>query len=148
MRQVCAYELGVPLTLVRVKKGSSIANANSITTGGSITSELNALVRDICITPVMSITYVYMIDTGVWWTVITVIILIIVTLKGAIWDFLQSPHFAVNCFQHSRSSGPGEIVCKWRATHRELIMCNMSCASWFEGTVQLLRLAEFKLHLF
>lgn len=43
--QVCAYELGVPLSLIRVKKGSSIGNANSITTGGSITSELNALVR-------------------------------------------------------------------------------------------------------
>ncbi|XP_076471897.1 xanthine dehydrogenase-like [Babylonia areolata] len=41
--QVCAYELGVPVSLVRVKKGSSIGNANSITTGGSITSELNAL---------------------------------------------------------------------------------------------------------
>ena len=43
--QVCAYELGVALSLIRVKKGSSISNANSITTGGSITSELNALVR-------------------------------------------------------------------------------------------------------
>ena len=42
---MCAYELGVPLSLIRVKKGSSIGNANSITTGGSITSELNALVR-------------------------------------------------------------------------------------------------------
>ncbi|KAK7099077.1 hypothetical protein V1264_003269 [Littorina saxatilis] len=41
--QVCAYELKVPLSLIRVKKASSIGNANSITTGGSITSELNAL---------------------------------------------------------------------------------------------------------
>ncbi|XP_076451139.1 uncharacterized protein LOC143287015 isoform X2 [Babylonia areolata] len=40
--QVCAYELGVPLSLIRVKKGSSVCNANSMTTGGSITSELNA----------------------------------------------------------------------------------------------------------
>ncbi|KAL8614120.1 hypothetical protein ACOMHN_026337 [Nucella lapillus] len=41
--QVCAYELDVPLSLIRVKKSSSMGNANSITTGGSITSELNAL---------------------------------------------------------------------------------------------------------
>ncbi|KAK7486654.1 hypothetical protein BaRGS_00022055, partial [Batillaria attramentaria] len=41
--QVCAYELGVPLSLIRVAKGSSLTNANSITTGGSITSELNCL---------------------------------------------------------------------------------------------------------
>lgn len=43
--QVCAYELGVPLNLIRVQKGSSVTNANSMTTGGSITSELNCLVR-------------------------------------------------------------------------------------------------------
>ncbi|XP_025087515.1 xanthine dehydrogenase-like [Pomacea canaliculata] len=41
--QVCAYELGVPLNLIRVQKGSSVTNANSMTTGGSITSELNCL---------------------------------------------------------------------------------------------------------
>lgn len=41
--QVCAYELGVPINLIQVKKTSSITNANSITTGGSITSELNCL---------------------------------------------------------------------------------------------------------
>ncbi|KAK7099380.1 uncharacterized protein [Littorina saxatilis] len=41
--QVCAYELGVPMSLIRVKKGSSVCNANSMTTGGSITSELNAM---------------------------------------------------------------------------------------------------------
>ena len=44
VRQVCAYELGVPLSIIRVKKGSSIGNANSITTGSGTTSELNALV--------------------------------------------------------------------------------------------------------
>ena len=55
------------------------------------------------------------------------VIIIIITFKGAIQDFLQSPHSAANCLQHARLSGPGTIVCKSRATHRALIMCNMSC---------------------
>ena len=54
-----------------------------------------------------------------------VIIIIIIAFKGAIRDFLQSPHSAANCLQHVRSSGPGAIVCKSRATHRALITCNM-----------------------
>ena len=54
-------------------------------------------------------------------------IIIIIAFKGAIRDFLQSPHSAANCLQHARSSGPGAIVCKSRATHRALIACNMSC---------------------
>ena len=41
--------------------------------------------------------------------------------------FLQSPHCIANRLQHVRSSGPGAIVCKLRATHRALITCNMSC---------------------
>ena len=49
-----------------------------------------------------------------------------IAFKGAIRDFLQSPHIATNCLQHARSSGPGTIVCKSRATHRALITCNMS----------------------
>ena len=52
---------------------------------------------------------------------------VIIAFKGAIRDFLQSPHSAANCLQHARSSGPGAIVCKSRATHRALITCNMSC---------------------
>ena len=52
--------------------------------------------------------------------------MIIIAFKGAISDFLQS-HSAVNYLQHARSSGPGAIVCKSRATHRALITCNMSC---------------------
>ena len=41
---------------------------------------------------------------------------------------LQSPHCGAKCLQHVRSSGPGTIVCKSRATHRELtcITCNTS----------------------
>ena len=54
------------------------------------------------------------------------IIIIIIAFKGVIRDFLQSPHSAANCLQHARSSGPGAVVCKSRATHRALIT-NMSC---------------------
>ena len=52
-----------------------------------------------------------------------IIIIIIIAFKGAIRDFLQSPHSAVNCLQHIRSSGPGATVCKSRATLRALITC-------------------------
>ena len=54
---------------------------------------------------------------------IIIIIIIIIAFKGAIRDFLQSPHSAANCLQHVRSSGPGAIVCKSHATHRTLITC-------------------------
>ena len=50
-------------------------------------------------------------------------LIIIIKFKGAIRDFLRSPHSAENCLQHVRSSGPGVIVCKSCATHRALIMC-------------------------
>ena len=55
--------------------------------------------------------------------IIIIIIIIIVSFKGAIRDLLQSPHSAANCLQHVRSSGPGAVVCKSRATHRALITC-------------------------
>ena len=48
---------------------------------------------------------------------------IIIAFKGAIRDFLQSPHSAANCLQHIHSSGPGAVVCKSHATHRALITC-------------------------
>ena len=51
------------------------------------------------------------------------LIIIIISFKGAIRDFLQSPHSAANCLQHARSSGPGATVCKSRVTHRALITC-------------------------
>ncbi|CAG2214889.1 XDH [Mytilus edulis] len=41
--QVCAYELGVPMDLIKIKANSSLTNANDYTTGGSITSELCCL---------------------------------------------------------------------------------------------------------
>ena len=70
------------------------------------------------------------------------IIIIIITFKGAIRDFLQSPHCAANCLQHVRSSDPDTSVCKSRATHPAFIICNMQCATWHEGTAQLLSLTE------
>ena len=54
---------------------------------------------------------------------IIIIIIIIIAFKGAIRDFLQSPHSAANCLQHVRSSGPGAIVYKSRATHLALFTC-------------------------
>ena len=76
-----------------------------------------------------------------------IIIIIIVALKGVIRDVLQSPHCAANCLQHVRSSGPGGMMCKSRATHRALITCNM-CDTWYEETAQLLNWTELKWHLF
>ena len=77
-------------------------------------------------------------------TTTTTIIIIIIAMKKRL---LQSPHCAKNCLQHVRSSGQGAIVCKSRVTHRALITCNMSCATWYEGTAQLLSLTELTLHL-
>ena len=56
---------------------------------------------------------------------IIIIIIIVIAFKVAIGDFLQSPHSAANCLLHVRSSGPGAIVCKSRATHQALITCSM-----------------------
>ena len=60
---------------------------------------------------------------------------LIIALKGAIPDFLQSPHSAADRLQHIRSSGLGVIVCKSRAVDRVQITCNGSCANhvqWIE----------------
>ena len=48
----------------------------------------------------------------------------------------------VKCLQHVRSSSLGPTVCKSCATHRALITCNQQCATWYEGTAQLLSLPE------
>ena len=37
--QVCAYELGISMDLIKVQATNSVVTAESITTGGSITSE-------------------------------------------------------------------------------------------------------------
>ena len=75
------------------------------------------------------------------------IIIIKIALKGAFWDFLQSPCCAVYCLQHLCSSGQGAIMCKSRATHQALITCSVSFATWYEGTAQLVSLIELKSHL-
>ena len=54
--------------------------------------------------------------------------------------FLQSPHCTANCLQHVHSSCHRAIVCKSLATHRALITCNMSSATWYQETAQLLGL--------
>ena len=85
---------------------------------------------------------------GVEWEIIIIIILMIITLKGAIRDFLQSPRtVSTRTLKCPRHHIPGTIVCKSRATHRSLITYNMPCATCYEGTAQLLSLTELKLHL-
>ena len=42
---------------------------------------------------------------------------IMIALKGAVEEFLRSPHCAANCLQNVSSRGQGAIVCKLRATH-------------------------------
>ena len=73
------------------------------------------------------------------------IIIVMTAFKGAVRDFLKSPHCAANCLQHVVSSGQGAIMYKSLATHRVLIMCNMS---WYEGTVQLLSLTRVELNIY
>ena len=71
-------------------------------------------------------------------------------MKGATRDFLQSPHCASNRVQHVRSSGPGAIVFTSRASHRALIVCNMSynVPRGTQGQFCYLNLTELKSHLF
>ena len=76
-----------------------------------------------------------------------IIIMIMTAFKGAVGDLLQSSRYAVNCLQHLRSSSQGTTVCKSRATQPAPITCNVSCATWYDGTAQLLSLTELKSHL-
>ena len=70
------------------------------------------------------------------------IIIIVITLKGAIRDFynLLTALWTVSnmCAQ----------VTKSRAAHWVLIACSMLCATWYEGTAQLFSLTELKSLLF
>ena len=80
---------------------------------------------------------------------LTLIIIIIIALKGANWDFWQSPLCATNRLQHVHSSGPGrnrlQITCNTLSAYH---VQHVSRATWYEGTAQLLRLTESKSHLF
>ncbi|XP_048242207.1 xanthine dehydrogenase-like [Haliotis rufescens] len=43
MMQICAYELGIPIDTIKVKATTTLANSNSGATGGSHTTDVNAL---------------------------------------------------------------------------------------------------------
>ena len=71
-----------------------------------------------------------------------IIMIILIALKGASQDCLQSPQCAVNCLQHVHSIGQGAIVCKSCAKYQVLITCNRACATCYEGTARLLDLTD------
>ena len=71
-----------------------------------------------------------------------------IALTGAIRDFLQSPHCTGKCLQHALSSGQAQPCANHVHHIGGLLSCNMSCATWYEGTAQLLSLTELKSHLF
>ena len=61
--------------------------------------------------------------------VCVIMIIVIVTLKGTVVDFVQSPHNAVNCLQQVCSSGPGAVVCN-HVQHIERLSrarCHVTC---------------------
>ena len=74
------------------------------------------------------------------------IMIIMIVLKGPIWNCLQSPQSAVNWFQHTQVTWV-QSCANHSATHRALIKCSMTCTTWHEGTAQLPSLTEFKSHL-
>ena len=77
------------------------------------------------------------------------LIIMIMTLKGVIPVFFCFTISSLcRCLQHVHSSGQGAIVCKLRATHQALSICNMLFATCYKGTAQLLSMTELKLHLF
>ena len=83
------------------------------------------MITMIKILPEMMVAVVDVVEAAAAAVVVILLLLLIIifAFKGAIRDFLQSPHSAANCLQHVRSSGQGAIVCKSRATHRALITC-------------------------
>ena len=65
---------------------------------------------------------------GRWFELSTLlIIIIIIAFKGAIRDFLQSPHSATNCLQHVRSKWPGrnhvQITCNTSSAYHVQVSC-------------------------
>ena len=78
-----------------------------------------------------------------------IMMIIISAFKGAIRDFLQSPHSAANHLQHVNSSGQAQSRANLvqhieRLSHESVMLC----ATGYEGTSQLLSLTVFKSHLF
>ena len=78
-----------------------------------------------------------------------IIIIIIIAFKGAIRDFLQSPHSAANC-PTCTLKWPGSQPCANHVQHIERLSraSVMLRATWYEGTAQLLSLTELNSHLF
>ena len=77
------------------------------------------------------------------------IIIIIIAFKGAIRDFLQSPHSAANCLNMYAQVARAQ-PCANHVQHIERLShaSVMLRATWYEGTAQLLSLTELKSHLF
>ena len=65
--------------------------------------------------------------------------MIITAFKGAIRDFLQSPHCAANCLQH--------VLITFNTSSAYHVQHVVLRATWYEGIAQLLNLTEFKSHL-
>ena len=74
--------------------------------------------------------------------------MVTMTMKGVIQDFLQSSHCTMDCLQYICSSGHCVIVCKSCSVHWVLFMCSMRHATWYEGAAQLLSLTDMKSHVF
>ena len=77
-----------------------------------------------------------------------VIIIIIIAFKGAIWDFLQSPHSATTV-SNTHTQVAQAQPCANHVQHiepwsRASVVLR---ATWYEGTAQLLSLTELKSHL-
>ena len=71
--------------------------------------------------------------------------MIMMALKGVIRDLLTASRTVSNTHAQAAKAQ----LCSNHMQHiRALITCNMSCATWYEGTAQLLSLTEFRSHLF
>ena len=79
-----------------------------------------------------------------------------IALKAAIRDFffffffynfLTAPHTVSSTYAEEAKAqscaNHGTV-----ATHQLIITCNVSCATWYEGIVELLSFTDFKSHLF
>ena len=79
--------------------------------------------------------------------IVVIIMIIVFALKGAnynSYNFLTAPQTVSNTYAGVARAQ----LCANDVQHRTLITCNMSCATWQEGTAQLLSLTELKAHLF
>ena len=59
---------------------------------------------------------------------------------------LQSPHCAANCLQQVARANRVQITCNTSSAYH--VQHGVFCATWYEGTAQLLSLTEMKSHRF